>query len=629
MKPATTIELKHLFLLAAITTLLVLPIFTDPVNLPKFVFLLSTSFSLAYFVGALSFKRVRIKVNFVAAFKVSKEPVTLSLSLFLLAVLLSALLSQSPLTGIFGLSGRRNGFLTYLALFAVFLIAKKIGTKASLFHYLKALAYVGSIQAIYMLFQYFNLDPLPWETVYENKMFGTFGNPNFSSAFLAVSLPAIIFCALSQSISRSTQIFFRMSTALTLIVMYLANVYQGPFSVVIAGVITYFVFIQMNSSRQVLKNFSYAGLFGSALTLVLGILKIGPLSGIFSKSSFEIRSQGYWPVAIELGLSKPFFGVGHEQFVNYFPRAFNPAYRSRFGQFVTDNAHNYLFHFFAEGGILLFVSYLAFLFFVSRLIFKLCAETVGGRNPIHLAVVGIWTAFLAQMLVSIDSLGFSVWIWILAGLLVGSICNTTYSHDDSGLGKKRGKALRGSVATSRLSTKSYISLGSSFLIMSIFTQLAWLDNRVWFLESARKQGVAVVVTESDIKSLRTRSQLWPFDPLLLARSSSLLLSYGFTEEGFALLNKTLSRNPDSPSLLNLRAVATESMINRSLATKMRIRELEMDPWNITSSIELIRNLQSQGNLVAAEQEFIRLRTFADELSLEIASRLLPNQGPRS
>jgi len=621
MKTVTSMELRLLLGLASITTLLVFPFFTDPVNLPKFILLMSSAFSLVYFVGDFEFKKMN-RLNFVKIFTQKRQPVTLSLTLFLASILTSALLSPSPLTGLFGLSGRRSGVFTYLGLFMLFLVAKKFGTTTSLFHYLKALAYVGSIQAIYMLFQYSNLDPLQWDAVYGNRMFGTLGNPNFSSAFLAISFPAIFFCSVSQAIPNRQRNFFRLSAGLVLLAIFLSGVYQGPISLAIASAVTYFVFIQTSTSPLILKRFSYAALSGSALIMFLGVLQMGPLGNIFSKGSFEIRSRGYWPVATELGLSKPFFGVGHEQFINYFPRAFDPEYRSKFGQLVTDNAHNYLFHFFAEGGISVLVSYMAFLLFVSLMLWKLHSKARDETSYILIACIGIWTAFLGQMLVSIDNLGISIWIWILAGLLTGYSLDNSQSTTSTKVTRKSREALQNSGPGSKQRQKKFLTIGSSFLIFSLFAQLAWLDNRVWFLENARKQGDQVTVTEPDMKSLNIRSQIWSFDPTLLARSSSLLLSYGFKEEGFALLNKALSENPESPSLLNLRAAATESIVNRALAVPMRVRELEMDPWNASSSIELIRNLLEQRNLLSAQNEFKRLQTFADSATIEIARNLL-------
>jgi hypothetical protein len=93
MKTAVPGTVKLLFLVASITTLLVLPAFTDPVNLPKFIFLVSTSFSLAYFAGIVSIKALRnfnIKQYWPTLLR---QPITLSLLVFLISIFASSMAS--------------------------------------------------------------------------------------------------------------------------------------------------------------------------------------------------------------------------------------------------------------------------------------------------------------------------------------------------------------------------------------------------------------------------------------------------------------------------------------------------------------------------------------------------------
>ena len=624
MKAAVPLTVKLLLLLATTTTLLIFPVFTDPVNLPKFIFLISTAFSLAYYARAMSIqlsnkfdsKRFLRILNF--------HPITLSLIVFLISLLASSIFSESPLIGVFGLSGRRNGFLTYLALFALYLVAFKLASRSTLIHFLIALAVSGTLQSLYMLLQFLGLDPIPWDVAYENRMFGTLGNPNFSSAFLAISLPAIIFCTWSKSLSKNYRVFFGFGIVFSLSALYLAKVYQGPLSLAIAVFSMLMIRLSNSSCPRGLRIFLQSFMLLGATVFALGAINVGPLKFIFLKSSFQLRANGYWPIAAELGLSNPFLGVGSEQFVNYFARTVDLESRLHFGQMIPDNAHNFVLHFFAEGGFLVAVSYVFFFLLVSLSLVRVYRRLDSEDKYLPLAFIGVWSAFIGQSLVSIDNMGISVWIWILAGLIAATNYKTKILDASLKSSSANIVAPKRVYKEGKGYVKTWIAALISFGIISSSIQLLLLDNKVWVLENARKMPETSVVTETDLRTLLSRSENLIVDPILLSRASSLLLTYGVQEQGFQLLDRTISLNPASPSLYNLKAVATESMIGRAAAVSIRFREQEMDPWNSASSLELIRDLVDQKNFSAAKKELSRMETFADESFINVAKSLFPD-----
>ena len=623
MKTAVPLTVKLLLFVAATATMLVFPRLTDPVNLPKFIFLVSTSISLAFFAGIVSVKALRDFTIKLYGPTLLRQPIILSLIVFLISIFASTMFSESPLIGFFGLAGRRNGFLTYFTLFVLFLIAYKFAARATLICFLSILACVGILQSVYMLLQFLNFDPIAWDIAYENKMFGTLGNPNFSSAFLAISFPAIAFCTFSKSYSNRYRVFFGFGIFMNLIALYLAGVYQGPLSLAISVVVVFLIYVLRSSLSRKLKVLSYSSVLFLGVIFVLGVLSIGPLKSIFLKSSFQLRSSGYWPTAVELGLNQPFLGVGHEQFVNYFPSAVGFETRLRFGQMIPDNAHNHLLNFFAEGGFPVALAYLSFLALVSLALVRIYFRSNAEDSYLVLACIGIWTAFIGQSLVSIDNMGISVWIWILAGL-IAAVRYKAVLLDSDLIPKKRNVAnLINVKKLERSKPKVGVAMAMCFGVVLSFNQLILLDNKVWVLENARKMPDSSTVTESDLRTLLDRSKTWTLDPILLSRASSLLLTYGVKEEGFALLDRTISLNPASPSLYNLKAAAMESILSRASAVPIRLREQEMDPWNSASSLELIRDLVDQKNLVAAKRELNRLETFADSSFIVVAKSLFP------
>jgi hypothetical protein len=352
------------------------------------------------------------------------------------------------------------------------------------------------------------------------------------------------------------------------------------------------------------------------------MFKVGPLAAVFAKGTFELRSKGYWPIAADIGMGNPFFGIGTEQFINYFPKVFTPELKERFGQISSDNAHNYILHFFAEGGLVVFLPYLGYLLMFSIIIFSNCLKSNSENRFLLFTLMGIWIAYLGQSMVSIDNMGISIWIWILSGLIVGLKLNQSSTDKIEIATKKKKLSFMQQSPIRAKSKKVRLPIYVGIAVTLALIPLASLDNKVWNLENSLRTDSGVLVTKDDLYSLSSRGKLWPLDPTLLSRSSSILLSYGLKKEGFELMNKVTSLNQDSPSIWNLRAAATESILNRQLAAPIRARELQLDPWNEESSIQYIRDLISLNDLAKAESEFERLEKFSSEANILIAKEAL-------
>jgi O-antigen ligase len=605
--------------LASLITLVVAPIFTDPVLLPKFILLVGTSFTLWFYSGFKGLKKIDLVFEVNTYKTLWKDPIFLSLVCFLLTLLFSALTSESPMTAFFGLAGRRNGWVTYLSLFLLFLLARKFSSLENLKKFLHFLAFSASVQATYMLIQRFGFDPLPWDLVYENSMVGTLGNPNFSSAFVAMGLPAITYCSIARDCQPQVRFFFKAMFFVGITAIALSGVYQGPLALILSFIATCFVFVRFRIYDQKIKLAVYCFTALGSILIVMGLLKAGPLAVIFSKQTFQIRSEGYWPVAINMARENPIFGVGLEQFGNYFPQFFDRDLRALFGPILTDNAHNYYLHFLAEGGFPVFFSYLSLCFFLTKRMLKLLKSSSWLLGFFALAT---YFSFLGQSLVSIDHIGISMWIWMLAGLFSGLEVHDSVSLIDP---KKKFNKSSKSEGGNQIIIPTYTRLLSFVIFTIILTPLLLLgalDNKIWTLENSLRQGSSVNVPASELTRIAIYADLWHFDPILLSRTSSILLSYAQLDKGFEILNRASSLSPDSPAILNLRASATETIVGRASGEKFRAAQVKLEPFNPQVSLEYIRNLIAANKLPAAERELIRLESLGDENVLQSAISLV-------
>jgi tetratricopeptide (TPR) repeat protein len=227
----------------------------------------------------------------------------------------------------------------------------------------------------------------------------------------------------------------------------------------------------------------------------------------------------------------------------------------------------------------------------------------------------VWVAYLGQMLVSIDTIGISVWIWIMSGLLLGVKLNQDPLTSNQSYLEKSTQSVKKQKKNKKFSLRSVLSLTAVAVTIVLLSPLGILDNKVWQLENALKSNNTVPVTREDLDSLYKTASNWSLDPTLMSRSSSILLSYGFQDKGFELLNRATLMNQDSPTLWNLRAAATESILNRQLAAPIRERELELDPWNQESSIQYIKDLIESRRFESAKKEFRRLEKFSPKSTI--------------
>jgi O-antigen ligase len=619
MRTKQNSDFRVVCVLASLITLIAAPFFTDPILLPKFILLVGSSISLWIYFRFEGQQKVKVLSLFKGYNAFWKDPILLAVTCFLVSLFLSTLSSASPTTGFFGLAGRRNGLLTYLCLFLMFLFARRFSSIENLKVFFRFLAMSASIQACYMFIQRIGLDPLPWDLVYENSMIGTLGNPNFSSAFVAMGVPAIIYSSISKDTQPRLKVFFKIMVIVSIAAIIFSGVYQGPLALALSTTVTIVAYAYLRVDNWLIKSFTFMLAASGFLLTILGLVKLGPMAGVFAKQTFQIRSNGYWPVSIDMFKENPVFGVGTEQYGNYFPQFFGRELRDLFGPILTDNAHNFFLHFLAEGGLLVSVSYLAFSVFV---IVKILRSLKFSSSLLGFVALATYFSFLGQSLVSIDHLGISVWIWILAGAFsrIGNI-DAWRLEDQS---KKFPKSHDRNAGKTFLVTPRArgLSIVVPLLLMFPLISLAALDNKIWKLENSLKQGSSLTVNQDDLSRLGTYANLWRFDPILLSRSSSILLSYAQLDKGFEVLKRASDLSPESPSILNLRASATEQIVGRASAEGFRALQIMLEPYNPQTSLEYIQDLIAARKIENAEVELIRLRGIGDKSAVEIAESML-------
>lgn len=388
-----------------VTTLVITGSVTDPVNVTKFVPLGAVAISAFLILGRDKF-RVLVRSR--------KTTLLLALS-FLLASINAFIASSAPVSqSLYGAYGRNNGFLTYIFLLLILIGAASFSRLESFKKLSFALYASAIVNFIYCLWVLTFGDFLGWTNPYGNIL-GTFGNPNFSGAFIALSSVSLFTLVLDRSNSKGLRASVVIAIAIGIYEVYMSNALQGQI-LLVAG-FGYLGFLLLYYKNKV-ASFIYlvAGL-SFAIIGILGTQQIGPLAGYLYKTSVTLRGQ-YWLAAWNMGNSHPLTGVGFDSYGDWYRRSREAKALVSPGVNVTTNtAHNVPLDIFAFGGWPLLISYLA-IFSLSVISIIRIIRRGKSFNPVFASLSSAWLCYQLQSIISINQLGLAIWGWLLGGALI-------------------------------------------------------------------------------------------------------------------------------------------------------------------------------------------------------------------
>lgn len=428
------------------------------------------------------------------------------------------------LSQIYGVDGRRNGVVTYLCLAIIFLSATVAVESTSLKFYNLIIKITSFIASIYAIVQILNLDPIPWDRDI-NWISSTFGNPNMLSSFLAMSCVPLILSIMAGKIKYNTILLL-----ISLFVVYETRSYQGFVALFLALISIFLVLILKLKKKFAIKGISVALAFVFLVGLILDITQMAPWHSFFYKASLSTRLD-YWRAALGIFKNYPIFGVGMDQFGNFYGRFRDlDASRNLEGALATDSVHNIFLDLLVNGGVLLFIAYLIMVSLTFLKIYK----TISNFNKInleYLSLVGIWLVYLLQSLISINNLGLAVWGWIAMGILI--------SFDEEKIGTNFLFKPQNSPAT-----PSFTGPKSNTLLFRLFAGAVTGALVVSPIIKINLDLCSAYSQKNEAK-LITAGYEWPEDPRRMSKIAQTLIEIGSWAEAQKMLEKASRLEQDS------------------------------------------------------------------------------------
>jgi O-antigen ligase len=335
------------------------------------------------------------------------------LAIFLFIALSSGLpLGQS----IYGIYGRNTGLLAYFSLLMILLAASFADTEKIMSRVFKTFLFTGVAVGAYCLIQVLGLDPVKWTTLYK-PIYGTLGNPNFSSAFLGMSVSAGIVLLFSQK-SIPYRIFIGLVLGIGFFLTLATESWQGTIMILAACFIALTLQIHRKIGNKPLTiSALFIGLLGSVFGF-FGMMGMGPLGGVLEKSTLAIRIE-YWRTAISALEGNLLFGVGIDGFGDLFRIHRDQKTLEVINESVwTNSAHNVYLDFALSFGIIALLLLLAMKLIVLTVALK-HLKSSQYRFDSYTGLFLAWVSYEIQAMISINHLGVGIWGWFLTGLIFG------------------------------------------------------------------------------------------------------------------------------------------------------------------------------------------------------------------
>lgn len=568
------------------------PSLADPFNSPKlWALIILGSWLLAYCI-------INPERKF-ASFSKSQKIYFSILFLFVMSLFISAIVSSERFTAFIGEQQRKLGFIFYLFM-AVFMLASSMYfTVARVYKIFYASIFLSVLFIIYGLMQYFGKDFVEWNNPY-NSIILTLGNPNFASALmsiLAVLITSFVFIVNSK---------FKIPLALLVICLIMiivqSNSRQGLVSFGLGFSVFLIIYLYINIKKIAIW-FSII-LIPFILLLIAGMLQIGPLTQLIYKASVSIRGY-YWRAGLEMFKSNPLFGVGVDNYGEYFRTYREKQYPLTYGFTITsDNAHNVPIQLFATAGVFAGMLYLILIFLI---ITSTLRALKNSSNKDKLLVAGIfsaWVAFQAQSIISIDNVGLTIWGWVLGGILIGlgfGGSSEAKIIDNSNHIKRQPIDL---ILKRKILSFVFTFIGILFVVQLYQGEKYLYDLTRYVNYSTQNQSELFKLTLNKIDQARF------VEPAYRFRIANLLFQIGQIDAANSRVNDLLKSQPNSYDFLFGYAQILAIKEDWNSIAVVREKISKVDPWNAENYLFMAQSYEKMGNRERAITLYKKILTFA-------------------
>ena len=301
-----------------------------------------------------------------------------------------------------------------------------------------------------------------------------------------------------------------------------------------AGILIPVYVLLKNQLNKIQRITAYIFVLMLAFGSILGMLQIGPLAKYLYKESVTYRGD-YWSAGWRMATENPLLGVGFDQYGNWYRRFRSLEATLRRGPEMTSNAaHNVFIDFAASGGCILLCVYIAFVVLTIKAIAKILKYSNLDRKEV-IAIIGMWVAYQAQSVISINQIGLAIWGWVLSGLIIGYA--TSLNRDnltEPSTTKSNGPRIKSQVAQNLNASQYLYSL--LFVLIGAVISGSVLLSSINYKNALESSNQERIVASAFLK---------PYEETRMGEVALILKQNNLNKESLALTQKIVARYPDS------------------------------------------------------------------------------------
>ncbi len=676
----TVLEVSF-YLLFFFVPIIWLPVTSELFEFNKMIltYLLTVVVLAAWLLKSLSDKR----------FQLTRTALDIPIALFLVANILSTIFSLDPHTSLFGYYGRwHGGLLSTISYIVLYYALVSHFDRKQILYYLATLFTSGLIVSIYAVLQHPNpifrqvvdgktilhgIDYDYWAVDVEDRVFSTFGQPNWLAAALAMLLlPLVSLLFILKKYWQLALVFVSVG------VYYLAFTFtysRGGLIGLLVGALTFVVLFPVYKPTLferikakiplvdiwqtlgkiklyllpiavlILLIFTINQFFGNAIARrgveVISLTKAtqddseNPSPPPPHQTQLEADGQEtakirtiVWTGAINIFRHYPILGSGVETF-GYSYYLFRPAEHNYTGEwdFLYNKAHNEYLNYLSTTGALGFLSYIIFIVSFELLAIKTIIKS--NFTDQRLLSIGLLAGFNANLVQNF--FGFSV---VTTGILFFSYPAMFFVISNT-LGKTFVYELKKHPVF--LQKSFYQNLAIVACLILTFLGLASVLS-MWAADYIYNRSTSSGTYESSIRNLRVATKLFPGEPKYTSELSSNLAGLAVTlessdektkkyiAEARDLINKAVADHPNDTALwIDKRAIdfnlskIDESQKLELLRTAEKLKELAPTDASIQYDVALVYlYLEKNSDAIVQLEKVVNLKNDYPEAVLMLA-----------
>ena len=548
---------SEIIALAGLTTLVITPSLTiDAFNPPKFALLVSG----VTYLGLRYWKIIHQGL--------ARRHILLTLAFLLTTYLLVLVANTYSISErLFGIQGRNLGLITLVAftLFGFYSFQATRSNLLSTISVLNGLALTNVAVCFVLFLQETGIIFADYSVAYPS----TLGNPNFTSAFIAISFLGTLNWMFHNKHRPFLVLIGIVVSTCSLYIVVISQSIQGLVVLVISLTVIALIISFRYLSKLLVLIFCF---FLGVITLIFsfGFLNYGPLGDLLYQQTLRNRLI-YWEIATRIGLDSPLFGKGYDAYLDHY-RVFvrESDFEKLAGPVISDSPHNIFLDLFVSGGLLLGLpisSLIAFalirgLYFIKR---DLKLKRIEVSSVLLYAV---FLSVIAICMVSPFQIGLFVWLPMIIGVLLGL-------------------NMKGSIKEEKnlVISQRTLNYGSSAVLgVSIF-----ICNFIFAaLPVVKEVRLKIAAQEGSFVKLEKVALAWPF-----SGPRAIAISQGFLDTSKKLDAESLDQDVGAQSKLLLQTAL------KIAASAVEANEKEITGWTFL--------LQNSPNLTTKEKARKRLQ----------------------